>query len=98
MFFVGLYLKTLLENYELDTVKKIKYVFSQYLDYCVDRGIIDSNPLDKIKFKARERKTQQAKAEQEEKALPEELREPFLQALNTDRFMKAFCLSVTIVI
>lgn len=38
--------RTLLENYELDTVKKIKYVFSQYLDYCVDRGIIDSNPLD----------------------------------------------------
>ena len=85
--------KTLLKNYELDTVKKIKYVFSQYLDYCVDRGIIDSNPLDKIKFKTRERKTQQAKVEQEEKALPEELREPFLQALNTDRFMKAFCLT-----
>ena len=85
--------RTLLENYELDTVKKIKYVFSQYLDYCVDRGIIDSNPLDKIKFKTRERKTQQAKAEQEEKALPEELREPFLRALNTDRFMKAFCLT-----
>jgi len=51
------------------------------------------NPLDKIKFKTRERKTQQAKAEQEEKALPEELREPFLRALNTDRFMKAFCLT-----
>lgn len=49
--------------------------------------------MDKIKFKTRERKTQQAKAEQEEKALPEELREPFLRALNTDRFMKAFCLA-----
>lgn len=85
--------RTLLENYELDTVKKIKYVFSQYLDYCVDRGIIDSNPMNKIKLKSRERKTQQAKVEQEEKALPEELREPFLRALNTDRFMKAFCLT-----
>ena len=64
-----------------------------YLEYCLDRGLIDSNPLDRIKFKSIERKAKENTEEKEQKALPEELREPFLVALNTDRFFKAFCLT-----
>lgn len=85
--------KKLLDKYTLDTAKKIKYLFSEYLDYCLDRGIIDSNPLSRIKFKSIERKAKENSEEKEEKAMPEELREPFLKALNTDRFFKAFCLT-----
>lgn len=85
--------KMLLDKYELDTVKKIKYLFSDYLEYCLDRGLIDSNPLERIKFKSIERKAKENVEEKEQKALPEELREPFLEALNTDRFFKAFCLT-----
>lgn len=85
--------KMLLDKYELDTVKKIKYLFSDYLEYCLDRGLIDSNPLERIKFKSIERKAKENSEGKELKALPEELREPFLIALNTDRFIKAFCLT-----
>ena len=85
--------KMLLDKYELDTVKKIKYLFSDYLEYCLDRGLINSNPLERIKFKSIERKSKENTEEKEMKALPEELREPFLVALNTDRFFKAFCLT-----
>lgn len=85
--------KMLLDKYELDTVKKVKYLFSDYLEYCLDRGLIDSNPLDRIKFKSIERKAKENTEGKEQKALPEELREPFLAALNTDRFFKAFCLT-----
>ena len=85
--------KMLLDEYDLDTVKKIKYLFSGYLDYCIDRGIIDSNPLERIKLKSIERRAKENPEEKEGKAIPEELREPFLVALNTDRFFKAFCLT-----
>lgn len=85
--------KMLLNKYELDTVKKIKYLFSDYLEYCRRRGLIDSNPIVDIKFKSIERKAKENSEEKEQKALPEELREPFLAALNTDRFFKAFCLT-----
>lgn len=85
--------KMLLDKYELDTVKKVKYLFSDYLEYCLDRGLIDSNPLERIKFKSIERKAKENTEGKEQKALPEELREPFLAALNTDRFFKAFCLT-----
>lgn len=85
--------KMLLDIYKLDTVKKIKYLFSDYLEYCLDRGLIDNNPLDRIKFKSIERKAKENTEEKEQKAMPEELREPFLTALNTDRFFKAFCLT-----
>lgn len=55
--------------------------------------LIDSNLLDRIKFKSMERKAKANDEKKEQKALPEELREPFLVALNTDRFFKAFCLT-----
>lgn len=84
------YFKTLLNKYALDSVKKIKFLLGEYLDYCTDRGIIAFNPVAKIKLKTRERKTN---CEQEEKSLPKELHEPFFNALNTDPFMKAFCLT-----
>lgn len=85
--------KMLLDTYQLDTVKKIKYLFSDYLEYCLDRGLIDNNPLERIKFKSIERRAKENIDDKQQKALPEELREPFLIALNTDRFFKAFCLT-----
>lgn len=87
------FFKGLLNCFELDTVKKIKYLFSDYLEYCTDRGLIDGNPITRIKFKSIERKAKSNPEGIEEKAMPEELREPFLKALNTDRLFKAFCLT-----
>lgn len=85
--------KMLLRKYDIDTVKKIKYLFSEYIEYCIDRGFIDSNPLSRIKLKSMDRKAKENPEDKEEKAIPEELREPFLSALNTNHFFKAFCLT-----
>lgn len=87
------YFRKLLEEYQLDTVKKIKYIFSEYLEYCLDRGLTDTNPIIKIKFKGVKALSRKNAEERVEKAMPEELREPFIKALNTDRFFKAFCLT-----
>lgn len=88
------FLGWMLDNgYALDTVKHIKYQLGQYFEYCIDEEIIDKNPVSKVRLQTRERKTGQAAEEQEYKAIPEELRDRFLQAIGTNALFKPLCLT-----
>ena len=88
------FLGGMLDNgYSLDTVKHIKYQLGQYFEYCIDEEIIDKNPVSKVRLQTRERKTGQAAEEQEYKAIPEELRDRFLQGIGTNALFKPLCLT-----
>ena len=88
------FLGGMLDNgYALDTVKHIKYQLGQYFEYCIDEEIIDKNPVNKVRLQSRERKTKDAAEEQEYKAIPEELRDRFLQAIGTSVLFKPLCLT-----
>lgn len=88
------FLGGMLDNgYALDTVKHIKYQLGQYFEYCIDEKIIDKNPVNKVRLQSRERKTKDAAEEQEYKAIPEELRDRFLQAIGTSVLFKPLCLT-----
>ena len=80
-------------GYALDTVKHIKYQLGQYFEYCIDEEIVGKNPVDKVRLKSHERKTKSAAEEQEYKAIPEELRNRFLQAISTSILFKPLCLT-----
>ena len=81
------------KGYALDTVKHIKYQLRQYFEYCIDEEIIDKNPMGKVRLQTKERKTGQAAEQQEYKAIPEELRDRFLQAVGTSVLFKPLCLT-----
>ena len=81
------------KGYALDTVKHIKYQLRQYFEYCIDEEIIDKNPMGKVRLQTKERKTGQAAEQQEYKAIPEELRDRFLQAISTSVLFKPLCLT-----
>lgn len=88
------FLGGMLDNgYALDTVKHIKYQLGQYFEYCIDEEIIDKNPVSKVRLQSRERKTKDAAEQQEYKAIPEELRDRFLQAIGTSVLFKPLCLT-----
>lgn len=80
-------------GYALDTVKHVKYQLRQYFEYCIDEQIIERNPADRVRLQARERKTRDAAEEQEYKAIPEELRDKFLQALQGSILFKPLCMT-----
>ena len=81
------------KGFALDTVKHIKYQLRQYFEYCIDEEIIDKNPMGKVRLQTKERKTGQAAEQQEYKAIPEELRDRFLQAISTSVLFKPLCLT-----
>lgn len=81
------------KGFALDTVKHIKYQLRQYFEYCIDEEIIDKNPVSKVRLQTKERKTGQAAEQQEYKAIPEELRDRFLQAIGTSALFKPLCLT-----
>ena len=81
------------KGYALDTVKHIKYQLRQYFEYCIDEEIMDKNPVGKVRLQTKERKTGQAAEQQEYKAIPEELRDRFLQAISTSVLFKPLCLT-----
>lgn len=81
------------KGYALDTVKHIKYQLGQYFEYCIDEEIIEKNPAKKVRMQSHERKTRNAAEQQEYKAIPEELRDRFLQALSTSILFKPLCLT-----
>ncbi len=78
-------------GYVPDTVKHVKYRLRQYFEYCIDEQIIDGNPADKVRLQAHERKAKSAAEGQEYKAIPEELRDEFLQ--NIARLMNGYGVS-----
>ena len=81
------------DGYALDTVKHVKYQLGQYFEYCIAEVIIDKNPVNKVRLQSRERKTKDAAEQQEYKAIPEELRNRFMQANSTSLLFKPLCLT-----
>lgn len=79
------------KDYTSDTIAFVKHEICQYFEFCVDDGLIERNPALKLKIQTRRGRTTDAD-EPEYKAIPEEIREQFLEVLNKNRFFKPFCL------
>ena len=78
------------EGYGLATVRKVKFIFNQFFDYAVQNKWVTSNPTLLTKVKSFERKIYDS--ENKYKAIPPDIREKFLLALNGHKFLKPFCL------
>lgn len=78
------------KNLGLDTVKKCKFILSQFMEYAVDNKHINFNPTYKAVIKARERDKSK---EKDYKAIRKEDRILFVQAISTNPFWKALCMT-----
>ena len=78
------------EGYGLTTVRKVKFIFNQFFDYAVQNRWVASNPTLLTKVKSSERKIYDS--ENKYKAIPPEIREKFLLALNSHKLLKPLCL------
>lgn len=81
------------ENYSNDTIKKCKQLTSQFFEYAIDNKWVQINPTNKVKIAKRDRKIYQ---DEKYKALPPEIRDKFLTALNEDEanFIKPLCITM----
>jgi integrase len=78
------------KNYSLAYTKKLKFLLSQFFEYCVDNKLIENNPIEKTRVKSRERKIYDG--ENKYKAIPIDIREEFIRALDSHTFLKPLCL------
>lgn len=74
------------ENLSLDYVKKTKFLLRQFFEYAVDNQFMLANPIQKVKIKSKERKIYDS--ENKYKAIPQEIREYFIDCLNNHKFLK----------
>ena len=77
------------ENLSLDYVKKTKFLLRQFFEYAVDNQFMLANPIQKVKIKSKERKIYDS--ENKYKAIPQEIREYFIDCLNNHKFLKPLC-------
>ena len=80
------------EQLSLDYIKKTKFLIGQFFEYAVDNNIIQSNPINKVKVKSKEKKIYDN--ENKYKAIPPEVREKFINALDNHAFLKPFCFTM----
>ena len=83
--------KMIEEDYSLSTIKKVKFIYNQFLDFAVESGWIVSNPSHKIKVRIKN-KTRYS-GQNRYKAIPPDRREEFLKALDKDprNYLKYLC-------
>ena len=81
-------------DYSLSMVKKVKFLFNQFLDYAEESKWIPYNPAHKVKVRIKDKKSYSGQSRY--KALPPEKREEFLKALNDDprKYMKSLCYTI----
>ena len=81
------------QGYSNDTVKKCKHLLNQFFEYAIDNKWILVNPTLKVKIKGK-RNIYQANNDEKYKAMPPEIRDKFLDALNKDEanFIKPLCI------
>ena len=81
------------QGYSTDTIKKCKHLISQFFEYAIDNKWILVNPTLKVKIKGK-RNIYQANDDEKYKAMPPEIRDKFLDALNKDEanFLKPMCI------
>ena len=71
-----------------DYVKKTKNLLGQFFDYAVDRKFVIDNPMRKVRVKSQEHKVYK---KNEYKAIPVEVREEFVEKLNSNKLLKPLC-------
>lgn len=83
------------QGYSNDTVKKCKHLLNQFFEYAIDNKWILVNPTLKVKIKGK-RNIYQANDDEKYKAIPPEIRNKFLDALNKDEanFIKPLCITL----
>ena len=83
------------QGYSTDTIKKCKHLISQFFEYAIDNKWILVNPTLKVKIKGK-RNIYQANDDEKYKAMPPEIRDKFLDALNKDEanFIKPLCITL----
>ena len=75
----------------MNTIKKNKHLISQFFDYAIDNKWVQTNPVARIKISKKDRKVYDE--DENYKALPPEIRDKFIAALNEDEanFIKPLC-------
>lgn len=82
------------EEYNNNTIKKVKFIFNQFFDYAIDNKWVQFNPTAKVKVRSKDRVQNNDKNKY--KAMTPETREKFFTALNEDEsnFLKPLCVTL----
>ena len=83
------------QGYSVDTIKKCKHLLNQFFEYSIENKWIYTNPTLKVKVKGK-RNVYEEDCDERYKALPPEIRDKFLDALNKDEanFIKPLCITL----
>ncbi len=83
------------QGYSVDTIKKCKHLLNQFFEYSIENKWIYTNPTLKVKVKGK-RNVYEEDGDERYKALPPEIRDKFLEALNRDEanFIKPLCITL----
>lgn len=83
------------QGYSVDTIKKCKHLLNQFFEYSIENKWIHTNPTLKVKVKGK-RNVYEEDGDERYKALPLEIRDKFLDALNKDEanFIKPLCITL----
>ena len=83
------------QGYSVDTIKKCKHLLNQFFEYSIENKWIYTNPTLKVKVKGK-RNVYEEDGDERYKALPPEIRDKFLDALNKDEanFIKPLCITL----
>ncbi len=87
--------KLLDQGYSTDTIKKCKHLLNQFFEYAIDNKWILVNPTLKVKVKGK-RNIYEEETQEKYKAMPQEIRDKFLEALDKDEanFIKPLCITL----
>lgn len=82
------------EEYNNNTIKKVKFIFNQFFDYAIDNKWVQFNPTAKVKVRSKDRVQNNDKNKY--KAMTPETREKFFTALSGDEsnFLKPLCVTL----
>ena len=80
------------EGYSLATTRKVKFLINQFYDYAIENKLANDNPATKTKVKSSERKIYDS--ENKYKAIPQDIRDKFISALDKHDLLKPFCLTM----
>lgn len=83
------------QGYSNDTIKKCKHLLNQFFEYSIDNKWILVNPTLKVKVKGK-RNIYEEDSDEKYKAMPPEIRDRFLEALDKDEanFIKPLCITL----
>ena len=83
------------QGYSNDTIKKCKHLLNQFFEYAIDNKWILVNPTLKVKVKGK-RNIYEEDNDEKYKAMPPEIRDRFLEALDKDEanFIKPLCITL----